>query len=72
MPEGWNRRMQRGLGERLRRFRVIGAAGALGGWHEAMVLVDGDPRRMVPIAAAFRQRAVVILRLGQRTELRLV
>jgi hypothetical protein len=69
MPDGWNRRMQQRLRECLRRFAMIDAAGSLGGWHEAMLLVAGDPRPVVRFAARFRQRAVVVL--GVNTSARL-
>jgi hypothetical protein len=72
MPEGWNRRMQARLRERLRQGFVIDGEGELGGWHEAMLLVAGDPRRTIRLAAVFRQRAVVIVRRRRKAELRLV
>ena len=72
MPVGWNHRMQRALLLRLRRFRVIGAEGSLRRWHEAMFLVAGDPRPLVRLAAGFRQRAVVILRRGDKARVRLL
>ena len=62
MPEGWNRRMQQRLRERLRRLRVVEAEGALGGWREEMLLVGGDPRRVMQALGCFGQRAVVTLR----------
>ncbi len=72
MPSGWNNRMQRRLRQCLRRFRAIDAHGSLRRWHEDMLLVAaGDPRPVVRLAARFRQRAVVILRDGDRTRLRL-
>jgi hypothetical protein len=61
-PLGWNQRMQRQLRQRLRRLMVIEAEGALGRWHEEMLLVAGDPRRVVKLSLLFRQHAVVILR----------
>jgi hypothetical protein len=72
MPVGWNHRMQRALLLRLRRFRVVGAQGSLGRWHEAMFLVAGDPRPLVRLAASFRQRAVVILRRGDKARVQLL
>jgi hypothetical protein len=72
MPEGWNRRMQRRLRQCLRRFTTVEAEGSLHGWHEAMLLVAGDPRPVVRVAARFRQRAVVILRRGRKARLRLL
>jgi hypothetical protein len=72
MPEGWNRRMQARLRERLRGALAIDGEGELGSWHEAMLLVVGDPRCTIRLAAVFRQRAVVVVRRGRRAELRLV
>ena len=69
MQDGWNARMQRRLAERLRRFVVLPADGALGRWLEAHVLVGADARRMIRLARVFRQRAVVVLRRGQRARL---
>jgi hypothetical protein len=65
MPDGWNHRMQRRLRERLRRNIVVPAEGALGRWHEAHLLVAGDPRTLVRLARMFRQRGVVVLRRRQ-------
>lgn len=72
MPEGWNRRMQLRLRHRLRRFTVADAEGSLLRWHEAMLLVTGDPRPLIRIARIFRQRAVVVVRRGQPARLVLV
>jgi Protein of unknown function (DUF3293) len=71
-PDGWNRRMQRRLRQLLSGFTVIEAEGRLHRWHEPMLLVGGDPRPVIRIAARFRQRAVVVLRRGGTTRLRLV
>jgi hypothetical protein len=64
MADGWNRRMERALADRLRRFRTCPAEGTLGAWREAHVLVAGDHRAPLRLARVFRQRAVVILRRG--------
>jgi len=72
MPDGWNRRMQQQLRQRLRRFRVVDAAGSLRRWHEPMLLVAGDARPVVRIAGWFRQHAVVSVRRGDRVRLRLL
>ena len=69
MPDGWNHRMQQQLRQCLRRFKVLEAEGSLRRWHEAMLLVAGDPRPVVRLAVRFRQRAVVILRRGHRARL---
>jgi hypothetical protein len=37
-----------------------------------MLLVGGDPRPVIRLAARFRQRGVVILRRGRRARLRLL
>jgi Protein of unknown function (DUF3293) len=72
MPDGWNHRMQENLRRSLRRFVVHEAEGSLHRWHEAMLLVVGEPRGCIRIAAHFRQHAVVVLRHGHRAEVRLV
>jgi hypothetical protein len=72
MPEGWNHRMQRRLRQCLRRFKILDAEGSLHRWHEAMLLVAGDPRPVVRLAVRFRQRAVVMLRRGRKVRLRLL
>jgi Mg-chelatase subunit ChlD len=72
MPDGWNRRMQRQLRQRLRRATVVDAKGSLKGWHEKMLLVPGDWRPCIRLAIRFRQRAVVILSRGQKARLRLL
>ncbi len=71
-PEGWNRRMQQRLRERLRRFRVMEAEGWLHHWHEAMLLVGGEPQPLIRLSARFRQLAVVVLRRGRKAQLRLL
>jgi hypothetical protein len=70
MPDGWNRRRQRCLRRWLRRFAVLDAEGSLHRWREPMLLVAGDPRPLIRIAARFRQHAVVVLRRGQKARLR--
>jgi hypothetical protein len=72
MPEGWNRRMQLRLRQRLRRFTIADAESSLLRWHEAMLLVTGDPRPLIRIARIFRQCAVVVVRRGQPARLVLV
>jgi hypothetical protein len=72
MPAGWNQRMQRRLRQCLHRFVALDASGSLHRWHEAMLLVAGDPRPIIRLAARFRQRAVVILCRGQMARLKLV
>lgn len=72
MPEGWNRRMQRRMRLLLKRFRVIEASGALGRWRESMLLVGGNPQPIVRLASRFRQRAIVVLRAGQRSRVQVL
>jgi hypothetical protein len=72
MPDGWNDRMQVHLRRRLCRCVVLDADGSLHRWREAMLLVAGDPRPRLRLAARFRQCAVVIIRRGHRARLRLV
>ena len=72
MPDGWNRRMQRLLRQRLRHATVVDAEGSLKGWHEEMLLVTGDFRPCVRLAVRFRQRAVVIVHQGQKVRLRFI
>ncbi|HVC59454.1 MAG TPA: DUF3293 domain-containing protein [Acetobacteraceae bacterium] len=69
MPSGWNRRMQRRLGERLRRHVTLPAAGSLRRWHEAHLLVAADPRPVLRLARLFRQRGVVLVARHQAVRL---
>jgi len=68
-PMGWNQRMDARLRERLRRHHWLAGEGGAGGWWEAHVLVLGDPRPALMLARRFRQRAVVVLRRGQKARL---
>jgi len=65
MPDGWNRRMQRRLCERLRRLAVLPSEGSLGRWREAMLLVAGDPRLLARLGRIFRQCAIVVVQGGR-------
>lgn len=69
MPAGWNRRMQRCLGERLRRYRSLPADGSLRRWHEAHLLVAADERPILRLARLFRQRGVVLVARHQAARL---
>lgn len=69
MPEGWNRRMQRRLAERLRCWTCVPALGSLRRWHEAHVLVAADARQLVRLARLFRQRGIVVVERGQPARL---
>jgi hypothetical protein len=69
LPDGVNRRRQLRLREHLRRTRFIPAHGHLRHWHEDMLLVAADPRRLAVIARRFGQSAIVALRVGQPARL---
>jgi hypothetical protein len=69
MPDGWNRRMQQRLCERLRRSVVLPAEGSLGRWHEAHLLVGGDARPAARLARIFRQHGIVRVQRGRRARL---
>ena len=68
-PDGWNRRMQRRLGERLRRYRTLCASGSLRRWREEHLLVVADPRPVTRLARLFHQRGEVVIRRGQPAQL---
>lgn len=72
MPRGWNHRMMRRLRQYFHRLAMWDATGSLRRWHEAMLLVVGDPRPVARLAVRFRQRAIVILRRGQPARLGLL
>jgi Protein of unknown function (DUF3293) len=72
MPAGWNRRMQRSLSERLRRYVSLPAGGSLRRWHEAHFLVAADKRPVVRLARLFRQRGVVLVTRHQTARLALL
>jgi hypothetical protein len=72
MPEGWNRRMQRRLSERLRRYSSLRAVGSLRNWSEAHLLVAGDKRPLLRLARLFRQRGVVLVARHQTARLALL
>jgi Protein of unknown function (DUF3293) len=61
MPAGWNRRAQRRLEDRLRRWRWLPAIGRWHRWQEAHLLVAADQRPMLRLARLFRQLAVVVV-----------
>jgi len=61
MPDGWNRRMQHRLRERLRRQQTAPAESALRNWREDMLFVRADPRLVLRLARRFRQCAIVVL-----------
>ncbi len=69
MQAGWNHRAQRRLRWHLRRATALEGHGAFRTWHEAHLLVAGDPRAIIRLARRFRQRAVVVLQRGQKARL---
>jgi hypothetical protein len=64
MPLGWNDRVQRALACRLRFMSSIPADGSWRDWREAHVLAFAPPARVIGVARRFRQRAVVVVRIG--------
>lgn len=62
MPDGWNRRMQRELRQRLRRRIVLPASGGWGRWHEEHLLVLAPLPVVTRLARRFRQNALVWVR----------
>ncbi len=69
LPLGVNRRRQHRLRDHLRRAPCIPAHGRLRHWHEDMLLVATDPRRLAVIASRFGQSAIVVLRANQKARL---
>jgi hypothetical protein len=65
MPPGWNRRMQKRLRQRLRRYSTVPAEGSWRRWQEQHVLLFADPRFALNLARQFRQAAIVVLKRGQ-------
>ncbi len=61
LPDGWNRRMMRRLGEAMRRIPCVEGEGRLGRWSEPLVLAAVAPARGIVLARRFRQNAVVVL-----------
>jgi len=72
MPEGWNRRMQHRLAERLRRYPLLPASGTLRRWHEAHLLVAAQPGQLPRLARLFRQRGLVLVHHHQPARLMLL
>jgi Protein of unknown function (DUF3293) len=69
MPQGWNRRMQARLAQRVRRLPAVAGHGSGRGWSEQHLLVGGDARRILVLARRFRQRAIVVARRSQPARL---
>ena len=65
MPPGWNRRMQKHLQQRLRRYSTVPAEGSWRRWQEQHLLLFADPRFALNLARQFRQTAIVVLKRGQ-------
>jgi hypothetical protein len=70
MPDGWNRRMQARLRERLRGWRTLSAEGGLGCWQEDHLLVIAPLPPVRVLGRLFRQNALVAIR--RRAPARLV
>lgn len=65
MPPGWNRRMQKHLKQRLRRYSTVPAEGSWRQWQEQHLLLFADPRFALYLARQFRQAAIVVLKRRQ-------
>lgn len=72
MPDGWNRRIQRALVGRVRDLPKIAGRGVGDGWTEDHLLIGADPARLAVLARRFRQRAIVVVRSGQRARLHVI
>ena len=69
MPDGWNRRMQGRLAERLRRHACVPARGSLRRWHEDHLLAAADPGQLLRLARVFRQYGIVVVVRGRPARL---
>jgi Protein of unknown function (DUF3293) len=69
MPAGWNRRAAARLRAAARRLAFAEGWGGTASWREEHLLVAGDPRRLLPLARRFRQRAIVLIEHGRRPRL---
>ena len=65
MPPAWNRRMQKRLKRRLRRYPTLPAEGFWRRWHEHHLLLLADQRFALKLARQFRQAAIVVVKRGQ-------
>ncbi len=72
LPDGWNRRMMRCLGETLRRVAHVPGEGRLRQWSEPLLLAAMVPARAIVLARRFRQNAVVVLHPGRPARLLLL
>lgn len=72
MRDGWNRRMQARLRQRLRRCVVLPACGGLGRWREDHFLVLAPLPPVARWGRIFRQNAVVVIRRGGPARLHLL
>jgi len=69
MSEGWNRRMQTRLLERLRSLPSVAGHGTGRRWSEQHLLVGAAAPRILVVARLFRQRAVVLVRRSRPARL---
>jgi hypothetical protein len=65
MPPEWNRRLQQGLKQRLRRYSTVPADGSWQRWHEEHLLLFADLRFAMKLARQFRQAGIVVVKRGQ-------
>lgn len=72
MPEAWNRRMQFALAARVRGLPTVPGLGVGDGWTEEHLLIGAAPARLAVLARRFRQRAIVVVRIGRPARLLLV
>ena len=69
MPEGWNRRMQHALAASVRGLPTVGGLGVGDGWTEEHLLIGAARGRLGVLARRFRQRAIVVVRIGRKARL---
>jgi len=72
LPDGVNRRRQQRLAACLHILPTAPGNGGLRRWREDHLLVAADPRRLAVVGRRFRQRAVLIFRVGQPARLLLL
>jgi len=68
-PEGWNKRIQRRLHQRLHRVDMLPAKGILRQWQEAHLLVFAPLPWVLPLARHYRQNAIVAVARGRPARL---
>ena len=72
MPDGWNARMNRRLGDAARRLGPVPAAGLLGAFREEGFLLEAHAARACVLGRRFRQNALVVLKRGRKARLLLL